>query len=34
MHTLAPGTQDVSMDMEVRNLSVFYNLDLRDLKEQ
>ena len=32
MHLWLPETQDVSMDMEVGNLSVFYNLDLRDLK--
>jgi ABC-type glycerol-3-phosphate transport system permease component len=32
LHLWLPKTQEVSMDMEVGNLSVFYNLDLRDLK--
>ncbi|MDI7275708.1 MAG: carbohydrate ABC transporter permease [Anaerolineae bacterium] len=32
LHLWLPETQEVSMEAEVGNLAVFYNLDLRDLK--
>jgi ABC-type glycerol-3-phosphate transport system permease component len=33
LHLWLPETEEVSMDAEVGNLSVFYDLDLRDMKE-
>jgi ABC-type glycerol-3-phosphate transport system permease component len=33
LHLWLPETEEVSMDAQVGNLSVFYNLDLRDLKD-
>jgi ABC-type glycerol-3-phosphate transport system permease component len=33
LHLWIPETQDVSMDAEVGNLGVFYDLDLKDLKD-
>jgi ABC-type glycerol-3-phosphate transport system permease component len=32
LHLWIPKAQDVSMDAEIGNLAVFYNLDLKDLK--
>ena len=33
LHLWLPKTEEVSMEAEVGNLAVFYNLDLRDLKD-
>lgn len=33
LHLWIPETEDVSLDAEVGNLAVFYDLDLRDLKD-